>query len=67
MEEKPFMSSLKICPESAAGMGRDGVGGEPLPPSNPPYFPADPWIFHLKVHKIENFLTLILEFALFLC
>ncbi len=32
MEEKQFMSSLKICPESAVGMGRDGVGGEPLSP-----------------------------------
>jgi hypothetical protein len=33
----------------------------------PTYFPADPWIFHLKVHKNENFLASILNFVLFKC
>jgi hypothetical protein len=43
IEEKPSMSSLLFCCRKGWGWAELR-----LPPSPPPCFPADPWIFHLK-------------------
>ncbi len=47
MEEKPFMSSLNICPEACCRT--------PLPLTAASYFPADPWIFYLKTRLSSLF------------
>ncbi len=41
-DEKPFTSSLNICPKACCRYVR------PPPLKPPPYFLADLWIFHLK-------------------
>jgi hypothetical protein len=48
VEEKPFTSSLNICPE-ACWRNRLGAGGTiPPPPSPPPYFPRCYVNFYFK-------------------
>jgi hypothetical protein len=45
-EEKPFTSSLNICPEVC--WKRRGCGRRIASPSPAHYFPTDPWIFRYK-------------------
>jgi hypothetical protein len=47
VEEKPFTSSFKYPPRSLPQKEVDSGG---VTPPSPPlsYFPADPWIIHLK-------------------
>ncbi len=48
VEEKPFTSSVNFCPEACC-IGKGVRGGRSITSSSSlPYFPADPWIFHLK-------------------
>jgi hypothetical protein len=64
--KKPFTSSLNGYPEACCRKGWGGWSTASPSPSPPPYFPSDPWIFHLK-DDVTIILLLCVSFMGYAC